>query len=751
MMRDLLIFPAIVGCLVVAIIFNNNYLLIFLLMAVILRILFLQNIKILFLSFFVGMILAGYTQLAKIPDDPPHNIDELVISPDKIKVSGDLLSGTGSYDGYEYKFFYRIKSQNEKLLWQKLDNISVAKIKVKKIEKINSPRNPGEFDYAPYLEHHKIKYSINIDEIIFISPKVNLTFNDKINVSRIHLIKRFSQLPKWLRIHADSLILGYNTNEEPNFLHNLSILGVIHLFSLSGLHVLIMLSILRKICSCLKITRETIDTFMLVILPIYAVLVGSKPGIWRAIILSIVGISLHKFDITLSKLDVFGITAIICLFINPFSMMDMGGQLSFLLSLALLFLYDSRLIMNTIKMNLVSLPIIIYFTFQFSWLILLANIIFVPIFTYIILPITIISAFTVNAPIWQMIDLLFEKLYSFINTVASNNDYLFVTGTIPLLVIFTLIVLSLFIAETKQLKSKYLVLYVSILSICILFNKYPIQGRVSIIDVGQGDSILVTTPIHRRTYLIDTGGKLGFPKKDWQKREQLTQVETSTIPYLKRQGISKIDKVFLSHKDVDHIGNLNKLVDKFPVKEINFGTGLEQNKIIVELMANNPQIRFNKLKTGDKFVAGKINWNVLWPKVKSIGENGDSLTLLANINGSKWLFTGDLDIEGERKIIADQSFKVDYLKVGHHGSKTSSSDAFIKYIDPKLALISAGVNNRYGHPNKETIDVLDKNHVEHLNTADYGMIVWYYYPFSHKNGISTFLKGEVVEDSRVKK
>ncbi|WP_125590662.1 DNA internalization-related competence protein ComEC/Rec2 [Companilactobacillus jidongensis] len=750
MMKDLLIFPAMVGCLSVAIVFEGNYFLMLLLLVLTVRIILLKNGKIIVVSIFIGMLLAVEAQILKSDATQPNNIDSLMISPDKVKISGDLLSGIGTNNNHDYNFFYRIKSEDEKKLWQRIDKISDLRIKIKSVKKINPPRNPGEFDYAKYLEHHKIKYRLFVDEIKKITPKQRLSLKDNINVLRIHLIQKFSQLPKWLRIHADSLLLGYNNNEEPNFLSNLSTLGIIHLFSLSGLHVLILLAVFRKICSILKITRESVDNFMLILLPTYAILVGSKPGIWRAIILAIVGIICQKLNVSVSKLDVFGITAVICLLINPYSMMDMGGQLSFLLSFALLFLYNSNIIMGTIKMNIVSLPIIIYSTFQISWLTLLANIIFVPIFTYIILPVTIISAFTVTSPVWNYFNNLFEQLYSIINMIAKNNNYLFVTGTIPILVVFILIGLSLFIAENKGFGRKYFRVYALILAICILFNKYPLHGKVSIIDVGQGDSILITTPLLRKTYLIDTGGKIGFPKKQWQKREQLNQVETSTIPYLRRQGIRRIDKVFLSHKDVDHIGNLNTLVSKFPINEINFGTGLEQNKMISELIATNPQIRFNKLKTGDRFVDGKIVWNVLWPQNKAIGENGDSLTLLASINGSKWLFTGDLDINGEQKIISQQNFKVDYLKVGHHGSKTSSSDEFIKQINPKLALISAGVNNRYGHPNKETIERLNKNRVAHMNTADYGMIIWYYSPFDNKNGISTFLKGEVVEDSRIK-
>ncbi|WP_164505061.1 DNA internalization-related competence protein ComEC/Rec2 [Companilactobacillus hulinensis] len=737
-----------------AITFNpHEYSLLVVLFLVIVRIAFLKNLKLIIFTTLLGLLMGGYAHHQMISKPSmPSNVTQLTLAPDNLKVSGDLLSGMATSGKQKYKIYYRIPTEHDKESWKNLDKIVDTKIKAKNIESIKVQRNPGEFNYSEYLNHKKIYYSITIDKFEKITPKLDLSIKDRINVLRIHLIKRFDQLPKWLKIHAHSLLLGYNDNEDEGFLSSLSTLGIIHLFSLSGLHVIILLSFVRKICSSIRITREFVDTTMLIILPMYGIFVGSKPGIWRAIVLAMVGIVCLKLDVVLSKTDIFAVTMVICLLIDPYALMDMGGQLSFLLSFALLFLSSGNVFVQTMKINLVSLPIILFKTYQFSWLILLANLIFVPIFEYVILPVTIISAIFVNSgmPIWRIFNFVFEKMYGLMSILSNNNDYLFITGTLPVVFVLILTVIGLFISEEKKHLKKYLIWYLIILVSVICLNKFPIRGQVAMIDVGQGDSILITTPINRKVYLIDTGGKLGFPQKEWQKRKQLNQVETSTIPYLKSLGINHIDKVFLSHKDVDHIGNLETLVDKFPVREVDFGSGLEQNFKISSLIKNNPQIKFNRLQTGDSFRVGNINWNILWPKEKSIGENGDSLTILAKIQNSNWLFTGDLDKNSEKKILDSQRFHVDYLKVGHHGSKTSSSEKFIQSISPKLALISAGINNRYGHPNKETIDTLDKYRVDHMNTADYGMIIWYYYPFGNKNEITTFLKGEVVEDNRVK-
>ena len=110
-----------------------------------------------------------------------------------------------------------------------------------------------------------------------------------------------------------------------------------------------------------------------------------------------------------------------------------------------------------------------------------------------------------------------------------------------------------------------------------------------------------------------------------------------------------------------------------------------------------------------------------------------------------------MDIAGEKAIVKDHQFKVDYLKVGHHGSRTATSEKLLDVIQPKFGFISAGINNRYGHPNKETLERLQRHGVRYLNTADYGMISWYYYFFNDEEKITTFLKGDLLENNGIKK
>lgn len=751
-MNGKLIFPALLAALIIGSYFETKLMLIFLVILC-LRVLILKNWSLNFLMILVaGIFFLRCTAIAQEHQPVKPQDETAIFAYDKISVNGDLLSGEMQTDNQAVRFLYRLKSVQEQHYWQNLSGMVQANLEVKGIEPIKGPRNIGEFDFLKYSENKNLHYSVQIEALKNLQNYHPATMIGKINVLRIHIIKYLASLPHWLRIHAQSLLVGYTESTDRYSLKILSILGVIHLFSLSGLHVLILLTIIRKITSLMKIPIEWIDLLMLVLLPAYGMLVGSKSGIWRAIVLAMLGIISKKINWNLSRLDIFSLTFLVCLLIYPFAIVEMGGQLSFVLSFAILYLYQKApLWITTLKMNLVSLPLICFYTYQFNWLTWLANIFFVPFFSYVILPITLISSMTVHWSIWKNFDKFFDALYTNLDKISSNQNFIFVTGKFPSWLVLLLVIIVIFYVESHEFWNKYLIQFTVLFVICVILNKFPLFGTVTIIDVGQGDSILITTPIKRQVFLIDVGGKLSFPTKPWAKRISRNQIETTTLPFLKSQGISHIDKVFLTHNDVDHVGNIATLLAEFPVNEVNFGTGLEENARIKAMIQQYPQIKFKSRRQGDVLDTGFIKWQVLWPKVKSVGENGDSLTMLARIKNKNWLFTGDLDQQGESEILSEYQLKVDYLKVGHHGSRTSTSEALLKQTQPKLGLISSGVNNRYGHPNKETVERLQQHGVQYFNTADYGMISWYYYFFDDKEKLTTFLKGDLFENNGIKK
>ena len=223
--------------------------------------------------------------------------------------------------------------------------------------------------------------------------------------------------------------------------------------------------------------------------------------------------------------------------------------------------------------------------------------------------------------------------------------------------------------------------------------------EILFLDVSQGDSILLHYPHNKYNILIDTGGNYNYEIS-----------KNIIIPYLKSKGINKIDYLILTHGDYDHMGESINLIENFKVEKVIFNCDefndlekelikvLEKKKIkyyscIKELYIDKNKLQFLNTKEYDN-------------------ENDNSSVIYFNYYNYKFLFMGDASTEREKDILEKYNLKdVDFLKVGHHGSNTSSSEEFINSINPKYSLISVGKNNRYGHPNKEVLDTLNDSKI----------------------------------------
>ena len=211
--------------------------------------------------------------------------------------------------------------------------------------------------------------------------------------------------------------------------------------------------------------------------------------------------------------------------------------------------------------------------------------------------------------------------------------------------------------------------------------------------------------------LIDTGGIISYDTEDWRKKEnKYSIVKSKTIPYLKSIGINKLDYLILTHGDYDHMGETINLVNNFKVDKVIFNCG-EYNYLEKELIKvlDNKNIKYYNCIKELNIDDNKLYFlnNELYDN-----ENDNSNVIYFNYNNHKFLFMGDAGIEKEKNILNKYNLKdIDFLKVGHHGSNTSSSKEFIDIVNPKYSLISVGKNNKYGHPKKSVIDILSNSKI----------------------------------------
>lgn len=263
-------------------------------------------------------------------------------------------------------------------------------------------------------------------------------------------------------------------------------------------------------------------------------------------------------------------------------------------------------------------------------------------------------------------------------------------------------------------------------------------GHVQFIDVGQGDCILITTP-GGKNILVDGGGTVSFrkPKDEWKTRKVPFEVGAKTVvPLLKKRGIHALDIVIMTHADQDHIGGLQAVLSQIPVRALVMNGSLSDSNTLAKLMetALTKDIPIYSAYRGmglspDKstvldFVYPEAKTNQAIPYVKD--QNHESIVFYLTMDGVRFLFTGDMDIASEDEIMelatSSQQLQADVIKIAHHGSKTSTSPPWLKAVNPKLAVISVGGHNSYGHPYPTVLQQIEEQGAGIYRTDRHGEV-----------------------------
>ena len=609
------------------------------------------------------------------------SIDNYKIEEDKMKlelVCKEKLVGSYYFKNDEYKFF------------KKKVNIGSSVI-VK--GKLVSPKNntvPYLFNYKKYLYNKRVYYTLKIDSIKILNENSNPFIKLKNRVIKhVNSYKDSTYLYAFIlgktELISDEVLTSYREN------------GISHLFALSGLHVSIFSSILLFILKKLRFKEILNYVLIFIFLLLFSFITGFSPSILRATLLFFL-LSINKvFYLNIRTLDILYLVFIILVIINPFIIYNLSFILSFTAAFFLIFSSDllkgKNYFVSLFKVSLLSyfasLPLSIYYFGYTNLLGTILNLVFVPLVSFVVFPLTLLtfiiskfySILNITTNLLESLSLLFNKFKIIIYFPRIN-------------LIFVFIYLSILMLYIKFKKKICLYLIIVLL---IFFKIRPYMDNntyIYYIDVGQGDSILVVTPHLNKTILIDTGGIVSF-----NENYKSNIVKNKTIPFFRRIGINKVDYLFLTHGDYDHAGEASELLSNFCVKKVFINKGNINN---IEKKINNKEVLRLKNFVIDNIKVNSLNNNVF------NNENDDSTILLFNIYDYKFLFMGDASIKTEEYLLNNYILpNVDILKVGHHGSYTSTSTDFINVIKPKYSVISVGENNMYKHPNKSVLDILD--------------------------------------------
>lgn len=583
-------------------------------------------------------------------------------------------------------------------------------------------RNYKGYNYKQYLKTKKIIGTVELEKAKILKLS---------NGSFIHNIQKYIR----------DTINGTLTDEEGNLL--LAILlgdkdklsediqesfktsNLSHMLAVSGAHVSYIILGLTYVLQNSIIGKKNGKIVCMIFLLAFMAITNFTPSVTRACIMAILTL---LSSIIYRKSDVYtniSVAALITLIFNPYSLLDLGFQLSYGGTIGIIIFikriqgkksnskvinYIKQMALVSIYANIIIIPIMMYHFNTVSFTFIISNIMASPILGIIVITgfLFIIASITVK-PLTRLIAIFIKPILSIlikISQICSKLPFSNILVVTPYMfnVISYYAIILYCIKSKKNNKCKIIIcLLIVLILINFIIYIFPQKLRIFFIDVGQGDSTLIITP-DKKTVLIDGGGSDSFDVG-----------EKVLLPYLLDRRILKIDYVLISHFDTDHCGGILTIMEKVKVKNIIISEQAEhsENYERFKKLMIHKKIRLIEVKKGDKIKIGRYSeFKILFPTSRLLSENplnNNSIVAQFNYNNFKMLFTGDIEKLAEQQILKAEKAEIraDILKVAHHGSKTSSIPEFIKAVKPKIALIGVGKNNTFGHPNQQTIKNLE--------------------------------------------
>jgi len=539
------------------------------------------------------------------------------------------------------------------------------KVKVSGVyEKVYAIENQGLFSYTNHLKSKGIFYQMKTQSITVLETS-NYQKEDKDNKTQHYF---------------DYIFLQDKSNIDGSIISALVSIGIIHAFVVSGMHFNLLENVLGK--SLFFIQSQRLHKLIVYsLLFTYLAMINYTLPALRAFMMIVL-------KDRLSSLQVLSLFVLGILLYNPYIVL--GTSFTLTLGSTLIILYLSKYpfkheIISSMVISLMMLPMTSNINYVISLFCFIFNILFAKIcmlfFTMIILG-QFIGLFN---PLSNLVLSYFEEGLLLIDkyNIMINTGYFNLVSVI----IYYLLLHCLIKYRKVNIKLLF-VLYM----VYLVYLPRPYTS-VTFLNVGQADTAIIVPAYTKKAILIDVG-----------LAKNANTIQNITYPFLKSRRIRQISHVFISHDDSDHVG------------------GLEELKSLVDI-ENVVKKKEQMIKIGNlEFI--DINYDETFKDV-----NANSMTLYTVINGVKFLFTGDMDKESEQAFVSKlDEMKVDVLKVAHHGSKTSSSQLFLDLIQAKMAFISSGYKNTYGHPHQEVVQRLNNNNIQVIQSSCQGNLSFYLSP-----------------------
>lgn len=694
---------------------------------------------------------------------------------EKLQIVGIVVS---QKEEKQYYNLYQVKVLNSKhfnlYIQVKKSEQELAygdKVKLQgEYRKPSEQRNYKGYDDKQYLKTRKIVGRIRVNQIEIIEKeqlnpilvsanKINLKIKERIELS---LEEEKANLLK-------GLLLGETKDIQEEVKEEFQISNISHVLAISGMHISYLIIGFQFLLKRIVGKRRT-KLLTIVVLIGYIFITGFSPSIVRAVIMEILtigaGIVHRKNDIG----NAIAISLLGILIYNPFLILNIGLQLSYLGTIGIILFRTTilqilkwikfekirELLAVSLSAQIAILPILIYHFNIIGIYFLITNLLV----SIVIGPVIILGFFSIIISLFfnhlpqilvitLNIGLAFLKCMTQFSKLPFSKIYLPTPHLISICLYYLAIemiqliypiyqisyltatqkrvknLIALFEYKFKQKKKKYFKLIFFIFLSAIIVSFFPKNLKIYFVDVGQGDCTLLVSP-HNKTILIDGGGSL---------TEEFDVGKRTLIPYLLDRGYTTIDYVMISHFDQDHVGGLLTVMEELKVKEVLIARQKENSENFQKFLeiAKRKKIKVKIVKAGDKITFEKdFQMNILWPTenlaISDNPLNNNSIVGKVTYKNFTMLFTGDIEAIAEEAILKryeknKKILKSTVLKIAHHGSKTSSTKEFLEAVAPEISFIGVGANNNFGHPNEETLENLKQINCKIYRTDEEGEII----------------------------
>lgn len=599
-----------------------------------------------------------------------------------------------------------------------------------KLEEIGSPRNPGEFDSKHYYACRHIYYYLK-NAVVKKKSQTYSVYGQFL----VNMRERFERILEYTcgnqAAAFDAIVLGDKSALEPEEKLRYQMGGIIHILAISGLHISLLgvgfYNLLKK--TGLGIWPS--GFISLAIMLQYGMMTGGSVSTMRAVCMFLLSVGAKILGRIYDMFTGLSLSAILILMESPAYLLDPGFLLSFgavfgigtvLPALEKIIKTENKTLKTliaSVSVQLCTLPVVLWFYGEISIAGIFLNLIVLPTAGIVLisgtstallglfcLPAAKIAALPGRATL-MMYEILCKAAGKLpFCTWIAGRPTLLQAGIYYLLLILILAGGFRLVEKTGYMKVCVSFCMTVLAGTVFLLGCHPEKGlKITCLDVGQGDGIVAD--VQGKWHFLVDGGSTSKSKTG----------QYVILPFLKNQGISRLDGIFISHTDEDHINGISQFLElmgkgltsvKADVLVMPEWTTKPENYRKLEELAEQAGVKTMYVKAGDRVRFGETTLNVLWPPKGATGDsiNEDAMVFVLEYKNFQGLFTGDIGEETEEKLLGELK-DIDFLKVAHHGSRYSTCDKFLDVVKPELGVISCSYTNKYGHPSPETIERLN--------------------------------------------